>query len=596
MQSEHDERLIAVILAADAAGYSRLAAIDEETTLSTLRGYQKLIESLVEEHHGRVFGRAGDGMLAAFGSAVQAVRCAVAVQRMLERRNQDQAEQRRLRFRIGINLGDVVKNGDDLLGDGVNVAARLQAAAEPGQIVIAASVHEQVGGKVAFPIEPLGPLHLKNIPRPVNALRVDWALDAVPPTTRSPDTGLPLPDKPSIAVLPFINLGGDPEQDYFADGLSEDLITALAKYRWFFVIARNSSFSFRSRDVPVQQVGRELGIRYVLEGSVRRAQRRIRVTVQLVDAVTGHHLWAERFDRDLANLFSLQDEIVGQVIASIEPGMMRSESQRARRATPSSLNAWDLLLRGLWHFHHFTREHHLSAREYFERANAADPSLAEPYLWLVRCLDGMIYFGWSDDPAAALTAEAAALRQGLSLAPDDPYACYAQAIYSNVTGHPERAVEAAQRAIDLSPSFALAHFMLGVSRMFAGRAALAIEPLERGLRLSPSDPQAFVWLQFMSLARLLIGEYGEAVRSAAASVAMRPDIYLGHLSHAASLSMAGLAGEARQAIEELRRVLPAPDLPDALLQRFVSREDRAKLAKGLWLAGWRSDIVEALTH
>ena len=354
VSSDDADRRIAVILAADVAGYSRLVALDEATTLAALTTYHEVIAALISEHHGRIFHRAGDGLLAEFASAVQAARCAVAIQRMADRRNHDRADPDRILFRIGLNLGDVVARGADLLGDGVNIAARLQATAEPGQIVMAASVQEQLGGKVSFPCEALGELALKNIPRGVRAYRLGWALDPPPPPASLRTGSLPLPDRPSIAVLPFANLGGDPEQDYFADGLSEDLITALAKYRWFFVIARNSSFTYRGRNVPVQQVGRELGVRYVLEGSVRRSGNRLRVTAQLIEASTGHHLWAERFDRDLADLFALQDDIVGQVIASIEPGMLRSETDRARRATPNSLNAWDLLLRGMWHFHFFS--------------------------------------------------------------------------------------------------------------------------------------------------------------------------------------------------------------------------------------------------
>ena len=588
VSSDDADRRIAVILAADIAGYSRLVALDEATTLADLATYHEVIASLISEHHGRVFSRAGDGLLAEFASAVQAVRCAVAIQRMADRRNHDRADPDRILFRIGLNLGDVVARGADLLGDGVNIAARLQATAEPGQIVMAASVQEQLGGKVSFPCEALGELALKNIPRGVHAYRLGWGLDPPPPPDSLRTGSLPLPDRPSIAVLPFTNLGGDPEQDYFADGLSEDLITALAKYRWFFVIARNSSFTYRGRNVPVQQVGRELGVRYVLEGSVRRSGNRLRGTAQLIEASTGHHLWAERFDRNLADLFALQDDIVGQVIASIEPGMLRSETNRARRATPNSLSAWDLLLRGMWHFHFFTREHHRAALDLFRQAGAADPSLAEPHLWRVRCLDGVIFFGWSDDSAADDAEEAEALRRGLSLAEADPYACYAQAIYTNRTGHPERAIEAAQRAIDLSPSFALGHFLLGTSRIFAGRAVQAIEPLERGLRLSPADPQSFVWLQFLAWAHHLAGEHAIAIERAREAIAVRPDIYMGHLALACGLAGADRLAEAQRAVDDLRRVLPDDALVATFIRRFVLEADRTRLDKDLRLAGWQA--------
>ena len=368
-------------------------------------------------------------------------------------------------------------------------------------------------------------------------------------------------------------------------GRCREVIDALAKYRWFFVIARNSSFTYRGRNVAVQQVGRELGVRYVLEGSVRRSGNRLRVMAQLIEAASGHHLWAERFDRELADLFVLQDDLVGQVIASIEPGMLRSETDRARRATPSSLGAWDLLLREMWHSHFFAREHHQTALELFRQATVTDPSLAEPYLWRVRCLDGRIFFGWSDDSAADDVEEAEALRQGLRLAEADPYACYAQAIYTNRTGQPERAIEAAQRAIDLSPSFALGHFLLGTSRIFAGRSAQAIEPLERGLRLSPADPQSFVWLQFLAWALHLTGAYATAIVRAREAIAVRSDIYMGHLALAYALASAGHLTEARHAVDELRRVLPSEAVVGTFVRRFALESDRTRLIDGLRAAG-----------
>ncbi len=304
MAAVEANRRLAVVLAADIVGYSRLMAADEDATIQTLATYQEVIGELVTEHAGRIFSLAGDGIMVEFASAVQAVRCAVAIQRMAARRNGDLAEDRQVAFRIGLNLGDVVARGDDLLGDGVNVAARLQALAEPEQICISAAVREQIEDKVAFGCDSLGQHSLKHIPRPVHVYVVDWALQAPLPVAQLRSGPPPLPDRPSIAVLPFANMSQDMDQEYFADGLSEDLITALAKYRWFFVIARNSSFTYKGRAVSVQQVGRELGVRYVLEGSIRRAGNRVRVTAQLVEAETGHHLWADRYDRELADLFA----------------------------------------------------------------------------------------------------------------------------------------------------------------------------------------------------------------------------------------------------------------------------------------------------
>jgi adenylate cyclase len=587
-------RRLAVILAADVVGYGRLVSEDEEGTLAILATYHEVIAGLVVEHQGRIFNRAGDGVLAELSSPVQAVRCAVAIQRALRRRNTDLPESRRLLLRIGINLGDVVAQGGDLLGDGVNIAARLQALAEPEQVVISAAVQEQVAGKLAFPSRPLGERALKNIARPVRIHGVDWSLEAPVPISELRSGALPLPDRPSIAVLPFTNMSQDPEQEYFADGLSEDLITALAKYRWFFVIARNSSFTYKGRATTVQQVGRDLGVRYVLEGSVRRAGAKVRVTAQLAEAETGHHLWAERYDRDLADLFAVQDEIVGRIVAVIEPGMMRSETQRAQRMTPESLTAWDLIFQGMWHFHHMLPKHHSRARDLFREAIEADPSLPEGHMWLVRSINSLIYYGWSDDDTADRAEQAEALRNCLRLSEPDPYTLYAQAIVSSSTGAPARGMAAAQRAIDLSPSFALGHYILGVSRLGAGRAAAAIEPFLRGFRLNPNDSQAFLWMAYLGFAHYLTGDCQEAADRAADAVAMRPDSYTGQCVLACSLAQLGRESEARRAVGELQRVLPSPGALDRFVARFNEPADRAKIVDGLRRAGWpRSPDVEA---
>ena len=479
-------RRLAVILAADIVGYSRLMALDEDGTVQTLATYQEVIAALVAEHQGRIFNLAGDGIMAEFASAVQAVRCAVAIQRMAARRNGDLAEDRQVVFRIGLNLGDVVARGDDLLGDGVNVAARLQALAEPEQICISAAVREQIADKVAFGCASRGEHSLKHIARPVHVYAVDWALQAPLPVAELRKGALPLPDRPSIAVLPFANMSQDADQEYFADGLSEDLITALAKYRWFFVIARNSSFTYKGRAVSVQQVGRELGVRYVVEGSTRRSGNRVRVTAQLVEADTGHHLWADHYDRELEDLFALQDEIVGRVVGAIEPGMMRSETQRARRKTAERMDAWDLVFRGQWHFHHITREHH------GRRAPAsAVPSPRTPRSpratsgWSAASTARCISAG-RRTAQADLAEETEAVGLAMRLSDGDPYALYALAIHSNSVGQAEQAIAAAQRAIDLQPQLCprplhpgrVAHFRR--ARRAGDRAAAA--------RLSP-QPQ-----------------------------------------------------------------------------------------------------------
>ena len=579
-------RRLAVILAADVAGYSRLMSADEEGTLKTLSLYQEVAAALIAEHQGRIFAVAGDAIMAEFASAVQAVRCAVAMQRAIDRRNADLAEARRMVFRIGITIGDVMVRDGDLYGDGVNIAARLQAMGEPGQISISASVQEQIAGKLTFPCAYLGEKPVKNIARPVRAYLVDWALDAAEAKADARSGPLVVPEKPSIAVLPFANMSGDADQDYFADGLTEDLITALAKFRWFFVIARNSSFAFKGRTLGVQQIGRELGVRYILEGSSRRSGERVRVSAQLVDAETGRHLWAERYDRDLADLFAVQDEIVARVVGAIEPEMLKTETLRARQKSPEELSGWDQIFRGMWHFYQVTESDHLSARELFRAATATAPGLAEGHTWLARAAAGILIYGWSKNPAAETAEGWQAAMRATRLAETDPYAHYALGIMSAAMGQPDRAASEAQKAIDLSPSFALGWLLLGMGRLFAGRAAQAVEPLQRGLRLNPHDPQAFIWLQLLAFAHQLSGGAEEAAQRAREAVAMRPESASGQAALACASVRLGRMGEARAGVLALEQILKeSPTAFDELLARF-SQADRERLLETLREAGW----------
>ncbi|APG84800.1 adenylate cyclase [Sinorhizobium americanum CCGM7] len=588
--NEAKGRHLAVVLAADVAGYSRLMSEDEEATLSLLTKYQEIIAGLVAEHRGRVFNMAGDGVMVEFASAVQAVRCAVAIQRALGRRNIDLPERRRMMFRIGINLGDVIARGGDLFGDGVNIAARLQTLDEPGDICISASVHDQIVGKLSFACECLGEKTLKNIARPVRAYRVRSSMEPPVPITELQSGSLALPDKPSIAVMPFVNMSGDAEQDYFADGLTEDLITALAKFRWFFVIARNSSFTYKNRAATVQQIGSELGVRYVLEGSTRKSSDRVRVTAQLVEAETGHHVWAERYDRDLAELFALQDEIVDRVAGAIEPEMLRMETLRVRRKAPENLTAWELIFRGMWHFYQFTPAEHRCARELFRKAIVAAPDIAEGYTWLGRCNAGTLFFRWSENPAGDMAEGWQAALRAAQLAETDPYAHYAVGIMSVVMGRLHRAMEAAQRSIDLSPSFALGYMLLGMSRLFLGRAGQAIEPFQRGLRLSPHDPLAFLWLHFLAFAHFLTGEYEESLQPALNAAAKRPDLPSTHCALACCLVELGRQREAEQAAAEMQRnSSEGQEELGEFVSRFVNPEQREQIRTSLRKAGWQGN-------
>src|SRR5215471_18751679 len=373
-------RRLAAILAADVAGYSRLMGADEEGTHERLRGHlRELVDPKIGERRGRIIKNTGDGLLAEFASVVDAVRCAVEVQRAMVDREPEVPEDRRIRFRVGINLGDVIVEEHDIFGDGVNVAARLEALAEPGGICVSRMVRDNVRDKLDCIFEDLGEQSVKNIARPVRVYRVR---DPAAPTEEAAPAAVqpsPLPDKPSIAVLPFANMSSDPEQEFFADGIAEDVITGLSHYASLFVIARNSCFTYKSRAVDVKQVGRELGVRYVLEGSLRKAGNRIRVTAQLVEAETGKHVWAERYDRDLADIFALQDEITEAVTIAVTPAIAEAEQQRAMRRPPGSLDAWAAYQRGLWHMGKATAANNALAQKFFHEAIDLDPTFSGGY-------------------------------------------------------------------------------------------------------------------------------------------------------------------------------------------------------------------------
>jgi adenylate cyclase len=412
---EKVQRKLAAILAADVAGYSRLTGADEEGTLARLKTHRReLIDPKIAEHRGRVVKTTGDGILIEFPSAVAALRCAIEVQRAMAERNASEAEDRRIEFRMGVHQGDIVVEDGDILGDGVNIAARLEALAEPGGICVSQRIHEDAIGKVDAIFEDMGEQQLKNITRPVRAYRVQHGA-----TSAKERPLLALPDKPSIAVLPFQNMSGDLDQEYFADGITEDITTALSRLRWFFVIARNSSFTYKGKVVDVRTVGRELGVRYVLEGSVRKGGDRVRITAQLIDAVTGNQIWAERYDREVADIFALQDEITSNVVATIEPQLYSAEDVRAKRKPAENLDAWDCVARALSLIMKFTKHDNAAAQELLRRAIAIDPAYARAYSLLALSLSLANSWGW-EPSESVLTPAWDAAQKAVRLDVDDP--------------------------------------------------------------------------------------------------------------------------------------------------------------------------------
>jgi adenylate cyclase len=586
------ERRLAAIFAADVAGYSRLMGEDEEGTLQILNAYRNTIADLIAEHAGRVFGTAGDSVVAEFSSAVQAVRCSVAVQRSLHRHNADLPQARRMEFRIGINVGDVMADGQDLLGDGINVAARLQGVAAPGGICISGSVRDQIDGKLRFPLVPLGERVLKNIVRPVAVYAVEWRAED-PAATGVLSGTLALPDKPSIAVLPFANMSGDPEQDYFADGISEDIITALSHHRWFFVIARNSTFVYKGRAVDVKQVARELGVRYVLEGSVRRAGQRVRITGQLIEAETGNHLWAERYDRDLADIFAIQDEITQSVVGAIEPEMLLMEGRRALRKGSGNLDAFDCCMKAMWHFSQLTREDSDQAVALLRNALEIDPNLAQAHMVLGRTLNMRIWYGWSRSPEADLEEAHKAALRAVALDERDPYTHYALCWTSLLKGRHAQALAEAQRSIDLNPNFALGYFVLGMVRVFIGHFEQALDPLLRSLRLNPNDPQASSFMSFVALAHYHQQNYEEALHFAERAV-IGPRAYFSVRTLLATLGQLGRVDEARPLLDELRSREPADSVRYfAMSAPYLNPMDREQLIEGLEKAGVNVSALRA---
>ncbi len=576
------ERKLAAIISGDVAGFSRLTALDEEAALATLAIYFEAISEFVLEHGGRIFGNAGDGFVAEFASAVQAVRCAVAIQRSLSRRNLDLAPGRRLEFRIGINLGDVVVSGNDLLGDGVNVAARLQEIASPSGICISGSICEQIAGKVSFRLTGLGERNLKNIPRPVSVFSVDW--QAGDPTQSGILSGsLVLPDKPSIAVLPFVNMSNDPEQEYFTDGISEDIITALSRHRWFFVIARNSTFTYKGRAVDIKQAARDLGVRYVLEGSVRKAGARVRITGQLIDAETGAHLWAERYDRSLDDIFDIQDEITECVVGAIEPEILMTEGKRAILKT--NPDAYECCVRGIWHQYQTTEEDSIESERWLRRAIELDPQYPRGYMAMARLLFGRTLFGWSDDVVADGAEILKLAEQAALLDSRDPYCQYALFAGNLVNGRLQPALAAAQRAIDLNPNFALGFLALGWVRIYLGLFDLVLEPLLRASRLSPNDPLNFLFFSHIALAHFHLGNYEEGLHFAErANTARRT--HMGLAIAVACLAMLDRLEATNSLVDEIT----SPGVRDAenywkAVTPYASPADRKRFAGALHMAG-----------
>ena len=503
MAGEDIERRLAAIMSADVAGYSRLMGTDEAGTLSALKALRRdVFAPQVAAHKGRVVKLMGDGALVEFPSIVNAVDCAIAVQRVLAGRNEDSP----IKLRIGINLGDIIIEGSDIYGDGVNVAARIQEVADPGGIALSGAAFDQVEGKVEVAFEDTGEHDLKNIAKPVRVWRWSDGGDVALTGGAEP---LPLPDKPSIAVLPFNNMSSDPEQEYFADGISEDIITDLSKIASLFVIARNSSFIYKGKSVDIPTIAKELGVRFILEGSVRRGGNRVRINSQLIEAETGGHLWAERYDRDLTDIFTVQDEVTANIVQALAVTLGEDEEKRVGKKGTENLAAYECVLRGRELFLLTRREEAKQAKEILEQAIELDAGfgVAYAYLSLTHMLDYIN--GWSEDPQASQTLAYDLAKRGVELAPDDALAHIALGSASLSLRRHKEAIAEAERAVQLDPNYAHGLFELGWYLQYAGRAAEALGYFDRAVRLDPHH--ADVFLHFMAQAYFQLDRYDEAV-------------------------------------------------------------------------------------
>jgi len=587
MVTEHLKRRLAAVLVLDVAGYSRLMEADEEGTHArVLAVLRDLVEPSVALHRGRVVKQTGDGVLVEFASVLDAARCAVAIQQAMRARAADEPEARRINLRIGINLGDVIVEPPEIYGEGVNIAVRLEGLAEPGGICVSQIVADQVGDKLDFPFIYMGEHRLKNITRPLRVFRISLASTAFG-AGKVPGAMLSgFKDRPAIAVLPFENMSGDPDQEYFADGLTEDIITALASWRSFPVIARNSTFTFKGRGLDVRTIGRELGAHYVLEGTVRRQAARVRITAELIEAETNHCVFADRYDRDVVDIFSVQDEIGTSIVGALEPELLRVETDRAAHSQ-QLFSAYDFLQRGVWHHYRYTEEDNVSAQEFFRRSLEIDPGYAQALAALAITLIHSVLHGWEKNDAKVLDDALRLARRAVSLDQRAPQARYALALACFHTENIALAMREMEEVIRLHPSHAVAWANLGNLCNYLNQPERALESVLTALRLSPNDPRQFIWMPVLAGGYYLSGRYEEAIEAGKRGHAMKPDFVAPLRYVVASLGQMGRSAEAQTFLPLLREKDDTLAKTEAYLRRYYVDETALhRILDGLAKAGF----------
>jgi adenylate cyclase len=559
MTTQEVKRKLAAILSADVKGYSRLMGADEEATVRTLQAYKEVMVSSIQHHRGRVVGTAGDSVLAEFPSVVNAVQCAVEIQQVLKAKNAMLSETRRMEFRIGINLGDVIEEGEQIYGDGVNIAARLEGLAEAGGICISESAFQQIENKLPLRYDYLGEHEVKNIAKPVRVYRAQIESEAV---TRKPlevaskdKMAFPLPDKPSIAVLPFVNMSDDPKQEFFSDGMTEEIITALSKSPYLFVIARQSTFAYKGKPVKVKQVSEELGVRYVLEGSVRRSGEKVRITAQLIDAMTGYHLWAERYDRDLKEIFALQDEIALKILKTVHEKLEPWDHARVLGRGARNLEVFLKAMEAREHFYRMTKEDNALARKLYEEVISLDPDYAFAYAGLAWTHMAGLWFGPSKSPEDSVGRAIELGQKAIALDESEALGHAFLGFFYTYVGQFDRAVAHAERGLTLDPNSYGVLYNSATALAYSGRPEEAIPLLQKAIRLNPFAPAIFFPYTLSAVYRM-VGRFDEAVEQAKKAVERDPKNQITYLALASACILAGREEEARAAAAEVLKINP----------------------------------------